>query len=43
VPFALHIFPHGRHGLGLAADVPEVKDWPMLCGEWLKEIGFAAK
>jgi acetyl esterase/lipase len=43
VLFALHVFPHGNHGLGLAANVPEVKEWPALAGEWLKGIGFAAK
>ena len=43
VPFALHVFPHGPHGLGLAADTPEVKQWPALCAEWLKNRGFAAK
>jgi acetyl esterase/lipase len=43
VLFSLHVFPHGSHGLGLAANVPEVKEWPMLCGEWLKGIGFAPK
>ncbi|HEV7216274.1 MAG TPA: alpha/beta hydrolase [Chloroflexota bacterium] len=35
VPFALHIFPHGRHGLGLASDDPVVGAWPALCGRWL--------
>ncbi|MBM4017602.1 MAG: alpha/beta hydrolase [Planctomycetes bacterium] len=43
VAFALHVFPHGRHGLGLAADAAEVKQWPALAAEWLKGIGFAAK
>jgi acetyl esterase/lipase len=38
VPFALHIFPYGRHGLGLAADTPQVQTWPMLCAAWLKEV-----
>lgn len=40
VPFALHIFPHGAHGLGLAEGVPEVASWPALLGEWLAGIGF---
>jgi len=43
VPFALHVFPHGSHGLGLATDVPEVKEWTALCEMWLKGIGFAKK
>lgn len=40
VPAAYHIFPHGHHGLGLAADVPLVRQWPALCTAWLKELGF---
>jgi acetyl esterase/lipase len=43
VPFSLHVFPRGDHGLGLAANVPEVRQWTVLCAEWLKGIGFAAK
>jgi len=41
VPFEVHIFPHGAHGLGLAASTPGVRQWPGLCAEWLKGIGFA--
>ncbi len=43
VPFALHVFSDGSHGLGLAQDHPEVSVWPDLCAEWLEEIGFADK
>ena len=28
VPFDLHVFESGGHGLGLAEDHPEVKAWP---------------
>jgi acetyl esterase/lipase len=42
VPFALHVFPHGRHGLGLATDDPVVGAWPALCGQWLRALGFSA-
>lgn len=35
VPFALHVFPHGPHGLGLAEGVPEVSAWPGLCATFL--------
>ncbi len=38
VPFALHIFPFGRHGLGLAADTTQVQAWPELCAAWLAEM-----
>lgn len=40
VPFALHVFPHGRHGLGLAADDPAVGAWTGLCARWLAGHGF---
>ena len=40
VPFELHVFPQGRHGLGLATDDPIVGQWPSLCGKWLKKLGF---
>ena len=37
VPFALHIYPHGRHGLGLAQDDPTVRSWTGLCAAWLAD------
>jgi len=40
IPFELHVFPRGRHGLGLAADDPVVGAWPGLCAAWLREQGF---
>jgi acetyl esterase/lipase len=40
VPFELHVFPHGRHGLGLANDEPVVSQWKGLCATWLKGLGF---
>ena len=40
VPFALHVFPHGRHGLGLAAGDPVVGQWTTLCAVWLRQLGF---
>jgi len=40
VPFELHIFPHGRHGKGLANDDPVVGQWKRLCAAWLKGLGF---
>ena len=36
----LHVLPHGRHGLGLAPDVPEVAGWSRLCEEWLQRGGW---
>ena len=40
VPFALHVWPHGRHGLGLAQDMPDVSRWPELAVEWLHNLGY---
>ncbi|MCP3968110.1 MAG: alpha/beta hydrolase [Lentisphaerae bacterium] len=36
----MHIFPEGRHGLGMLEEVPALKVWPELCRTWLKDIGF---
>lgn len=41
VPFELHIFPHGRHGLGLAEKDPVVGAWTGLCRTWLSGLGFS--
>lgn len=41
VPFALHIFPEGRHGLGLAREIPQTGAWAALCVQWLTDRGFA--
>ncbi|MFO7535036.1 MAG: alpha/beta hydrolase [Kiritimatiellia bacterium] len=40
IPFELHVFPNGGHGLGLAKDDPVVGQWPALCVKWLKTRGF---
>ncbi len=40
IPYELHIFPHGKHGLGLAEHDPHVGQWTRLCGQWLKKHGF---
>ena len=46
VPFALHVFPHGAHGLGLAdGKVKPLTDtqvgaWPQLCAAWLSGLGW---
>lgn len=40
IPYALHIFESGKHGLGLAEDSPEVNLWSKLCEEWLKNRKF---
>lgn len=40
IPFQLHIFPNGRHGLGLAKEVEDVHKWTELCEVWLRKISF---
>jgi acetyl esterase/lipase len=46
VPFELHVYPHGKHGLSLATketdeggdgDLPHVSGWMKLCIEWLTQ------
>lgn len=38
----MHIFPQGRHGLGLAEGDAAVSQWVALCAEFLKGLGFQA-
>ncbi len=40
VPFELHVFAQGRHGLGLALEDPRVGAWTGLCARWLALQGF---
>lgn len=40
VPAELHVFPEGRHGLGLAAGHPGARQWPALCKDWLQRLGI---
>jgi acetyl esterase/lipase len=39
VPAELHIYEQGRHGLGLAPDVPAVSTWPARLADWLRVRG----
>ncbi|WP_207952113.1 alpha/beta hydrolase [Paenibacillus turpanensis] len=41
VPFELHSYTSGRHGLGLAQTHPEAQTWPDLCARWLRRFEFA--
>jgi acetyl esterase/lipase len=43
VPFELHIYEKGRHGVGLAADDPVLRSWPARCADWLATKGFGGK
>ena len=40
VPFELHVYPYGRHGLGLAPEDPHIATWTALCCEWLRVQGW---
>lgn len=40
VPFELHSYESGRHGLGLALEHPEAHTWTRLCELWLRRRGF---
>jgi acetyl esterase/lipase len=41
IPFELHIFEHGEHGLGLAKHHDSAGEWTQLCENWLRRKGFA--
>jgi len=36
----MHVYPHGRHGLGLAKDDPVVGQWAGQVQKWLLRQGF---
>lgn len=38
--FESHVFRHGRHGLGLAEEQPEVAQWQQLAATWLDGLGW---
>jgi acetyl esterase/lipase len=43
VPFALHVYPKGGHGMGLGSaqwDPANRHPWTVACALWLKEQGF---
>ncbi|MBQ6559077.1 MAG: prolyl oligopeptidase family serine peptidase, partial [Clostridia bacterium] len=40
VPFEVHIYPYGHHGLGLADEVPHTAQWSGALKNWLKLIQF---
>jgi acetyl esterase/lipase len=40
VPYDLHIYESGTHGLGLAEEDEHVRTWSHICGLWLKKQGF---
>lgn len=40
VPFEVHIYPYGSHGLGLAPNNPHAAQWSDALEKWLKLIGY---
>jgi len=40
VPFELHIYPRGRHGLALAPQDEHVASWAPLCCQWLQGMDW---
>ena len=40
VPVELHVFPKGRHGVGLAPGDPVLSQWPGLCASWMRARGL---
>lgn len=40
IPFELHVYPNGPHGMGMGFADPHVATWVPLCAEWLKKMGF---
>ena len=40
IPFEMHVFPNGPHGLGVAADRPHIHQWVNLMQNWLIDLGW---
>jgi acetyl esterase/lipase len=40
VPYELHVFEHGPHGVGLASGDPVLGAWTTLLQNWLRVRGF---
>lgn len=39
VPAEIHVFQNGGHGFGIRNAEGPVARWPMLCGEWMRQLG----
>lgn len=35
IPFEMHVYPHGDHGLGLASDREDVRQWAAQSADWI--------
>ncbi len=40
IPYELHIYPFGHHGLGLADEVPHTHQWAAALDNWLTLMGW---
>ena len=40
VPFAVHVYPDGPHGMALAAGAEDVSAWTRDLATWLRKLGF---
>ncbi|MBN1290412.1 MAG: alpha/beta hydrolase [Candidatus Latescibacteria bacterium] len=40
VPAEMHIYRTGKHGVGLARDIPGTSDWSHACERWMKGMGL---
>ncbi|AIQ48382.1 esterase [Paenibacillus sp. FSL R7-0273] len=40
IPFDLHVYAHGEHGLGLAEEEPHTRSWTNACASWLQMNGY---
>ena len=38
VPFELHVYPDGPHGVGLALDYPDARHWPEECLRFIRAV-----
>lgn len=43
VPHELHVYEHGRHGVGLAPNDPTLGTWPKLLENWLRARRFVTQ
>ena len=43
VPAELHVYRHGRHGVGLAPNEPALASWPDCLEAWMKDRGLLKK
>ncbi|KHL96454.1 esterase [Paenibacillus sp. IHB B 3415] len=40
IPFDLHIYAHGVHGIGLGTEEPHTRTWTDACASWLQLNGY---